>query len=189
VCSSDLTAYDAVIAKAKLKAGETLLAVGGGAVGHAAAQLARWCGARAILATRREPNGVQLGAFESAHRLEDIPATSVHVVLNTVGGASFEPSTRALAKHGRMSCIAADFARKEVSFDLFSFYRRELTFFGIDSLALTCIDAARMLRRMLPGFADGALQPPDPEHLPLEDGPAIFARLLAGNTHKTVFVP
>lgn len=184
-----VTAYDAIISKAELRPGETLLVVGGGAVGHAAAQLARWCGARAVLATRREPHGVQLGAFESAHKLDDVPAASVQVVLNTVGGASFEPSTRALAKHGRMSCIAADFARKEVNFDLFSFYRRELTFFGVDSLALTCIDAARMLDRMLPGFAAGTLMPPEPERVSLDEGPAVMAQVLAGNTHKRVFVP
>jgi NADPH:quinone reductase-like Zn-dependent oxidoreductase len=118
-------------------------------------------------------------------KLED--AKGVDVVLNTVGGATFLPSTQALAKGGRLASIAADIARKEVSFDLFSFYRRELSFFGVDSLAHSPIEAGAMLRRMLPGFASGALVPEAPERLPLEDGPRAFADVLRGGSRKRVF--
>jgi NADPH:quinone reductase-like Zn-dependent oxidoreductase len=180
------TAYEAVVAKCALQAGETLLVVGGGAVGQAAAQIARWIGARPVLATRRQPAQVASGGFAEVLKLED--AREANVVLNTVGGATFLPSTAALAKRGRLASIAADHANKTVSFDLFSFYRRELSFFGVDSLAHSPAEAGAMLGRMLPGFASGALVPADPERVPLEEGPRAFAELLhGGSARKRVF--
>jgi NADPH2:quinone reductase len=179
------TAYEALALKCGLHAGETLLVVGGGAVGQAAAQIARWFGARPVLATRREPSQVPRGAFDEVLKLE--AAQGADVVLNTVGGATFLPSTRALAKGGRLASIAADLARKEVSFDLFTFYRRELSFFGVDSLAHSPVEAASMLRRMLPGFASGALVPDAPERVPLEEAPRAFADVLRGISTKRVF--
>ncbi|HEY2029130.1 MAG TPA: zinc-binding alcohol dehydrogenase family protein [Myxococcales bacterium] len=179
------TAYEALVLKCALHAGETVLVVGGGAVGQAAAQIAHWFGARVLLATRRDPSQVACGAFDEVLKLE--AAKGVDVVLNTVGGATFLPSTQALGKGGRLASIAADAQRKEVSFDLFAFYRRELSFFGVDSLAHSPVEAASMLRRMLPGFASGALVPEVPDRMSLQEAPRAFADVLHGVSTKRVF--
>jgi NADPH:quinone reductase len=179
------TAYEALVMKCALHAGETVLVVGGGAVGQAAAQIARWFGARTVLATRRDPAQVAQSDFDEVLKLAD--AREADVVLNTIGGATFLPSSQALAKGGRLAAIAADHAQKVVGFDLFAFYRREQSFFGVDSLAHSPVEAGAMLRRMLPGFASGELVPPSPARIPLEEGPRAFVDILKGTGGKRVF--
>ena len=58
---------------------------------------------------------------------------------------------------GRQILIAA--TDKIVPFNIFEFYRGRHTYVGIDTLALSSIESARRLRTLLPGFADGSLQP------------------------------
>jgi NADPH:quinone reductase len=111
------TAWVGLVRRGALRAGETLLVVGGaGGTGSAAIQLGRAIGAR-VIATAR---GAERQAFCRALGAEvavdpgDAMAESVRdatdghgadVVYDTVGGDAFEAATRCIAHEGRLLLI------------------------------------------------------------------------------------
>ena len=110
---SALTAWQGLIERARLTAGERVLIHGAaGAVGVFAVQLARWRGAT-VIATVSAHNAAfvrDLGAVEvidyRAVRFEEI-AREVDVVFDTVGGDTLERSWGVLKTGGRLVTIAA----------------------------------------------------------------------------------
>ena len=105
---SHLTAFETVINIMELIPGETILITGGaGMVGQAATEIARWRGAEPIVADRRRPDGVEhfIDASSADLReavLELTDGRGADLVLDTVGGALFEPALRSLRFDGRM---------------------------------------------------------------------------------------
>jgi NADPH:quinone reductase-like Zn-dependent oxidoreductase len=110
-----LTAYFALLRRAAVRAGETVLVTGvGGAVGNAAVQLAVALGARVIAVGRTERRCVrarELGAHEAIpadpHRLRDrvrelTGGRGADVVIESVGGPVFDAVLRATAWEGRI---------------------------------------------------------------------------------------
>ena len=138
-----------------------------GMVGQAAAQIAAMRGARAFGVTRRAEPFVQphcqvrmiYGSTEDVATVvrEETGGHGADIVYNTVGSPYFAPANRAMAHGGRQIFIAT--IDREVSFDIFAFYRGRHSFVGIDSLALDASASAALLRELLPGFADGQLRP------------------------------
>jgi NADPH:quinone reductase-like Zn-dependent oxidoreductase len=109
---SALTAWQALFEHGDLRPGQRVLVHGGaGGVGAFAVQLARWRGARvATTASARDADLLrELGADEvvdyRAQRFEDALA-AVDVVLDTVGGDTWERSWRVLRPGGRLVSIA-----------------------------------------------------------------------------------
>jgi len=114
------TAWRALIGRADLRPGETVLITGGsGGVSTAAIQIARLVGAR-VLAVTSGPENVErvraLGADVAIDRLEvdfskaAYEATGrrgVDVVLDSVGEAIWEECVRALARNGRLVTYGA----------------------------------------------------------------------------------
>ena len=149
--------------------GEVVLIMGvNGKVGQAAAQIASWRGARVIGVVRRaEPYA---GHAAAAVEVIDAASTDVaakvreltgghgaDIVFNTVGDPYFQAAHQSLALRGRQILIAA--VDRIVSFNIFEFYRGQHTYVGIDTLALSSVATAAVLRQLVPGFASGALQP------------------------------
>lgn len=108
------TVYHALVQRAGLKAGETLLVLGaGGAVGYAAVEVANALGARVIASASSEAKralALRGGAdaavdARSARWRDDVKAANggrpVDVVLDPVGGDATEPAFRSLAWNGR----------------------------------------------------------------------------------------
>jgi len=108
------TARYALFDRGQLRQGETVLVLGAaGRVGTAAIQLAARAGAFVIAAASTEPKreiARRLGAHAtvdaSAPDLRDqirasAPKGAIDVILDTVGGATFEAMFRSLAKEGR----------------------------------------------------------------------------------------
>ena len=99
---SHLTAFETVINIMELIPGETILITGGaGMVGQAAAEIARWRGAQPIIADRRRPDGVEhfidTGSADLREAVLDLSdGRGADLVLDTVGGALFEPALRSL---------------------------------------------------------------------------------------------
>ena len=138
-----------------------------GMVGQAAAQIAAMLGARVFGVTRRAE------AFVQPHcpvRMIDASSTDIaavvrdetgghgaDIVYNTVGSPYFAAANQAMAHGGRHILIST--VERPVPFDIFTFYRGQHTFFGIDSLALDARASAALLRELLPGFASGQLRP------------------------------
>jgi NADPH:quinone reductase len=79
------------------------------------------------------------------------------IVYNTVGEPYYAAGSKSLGKLGRQIFIASTF--KPVEFDIFAFYRGRHTYVGIDTLALSSVETADLLRELVPGFASGDLRP------------------------------
>jgi NADPH:quinone reductase len=105
-----LTAWDALVARGKLKAGERVLihAVGSG-VGTAAAQIAGHLGAT-VLGTSRSAEkltralvyGLDIGIDTSRTPFREALSEPVHVVLDSIGGPAFTDNLAVLAPQGRL---------------------------------------------------------------------------------------
>jgi len=138
-----------------------------GMVGQAAAQIAAMQSARVFGVTRRAE------AFAQPHvtvrmidaSRDDVAAvvrdeTGGHgadIVYNTVGSPYFAAANAAMAHGGRQILIST--VERPVPFDIFTFYRREHSFFGVDSLALDACASAALLRELVPGFVSRQLRP------------------------------
>jgi NADPH:quinone reductase-like Zn-dependent oxidoreductase len=184
------------------KAGDTVLVMGvNGKVGQAATQIATWRGARVVGVVRRaEPYDGHASAavevIDSSH--EDVPGRvrdltggkGADVVFNTVGDPYYAAGTGSLAKLGRQIFIAA--VHRIVEFDIFAFYRGRHTYVGIDTLALSSIETADVLRELAPGFASGALKPfpiRDAAMYPLERAAEAYRAVIGSSRDRIVLLP
>lgn len=187
---------------AALRAGETLVVVGAsGGVGGAAVQIGRRIGARVIGVDRAVPDPASPAA-RMADRIitpppEDAAAavreiTNGHgadVVLNTVGGATFEPSLGMLAHRGRLAVLASP-GQRRVGFDLLDFYHNESRLFGVDTLARDMTESATILDGLLPGFEDGSFLPPIiAREVDLEHGVEGYQTVAEGARGRVVLLP
>ena len=178
------TAFDALVLQAGLRPDETLLihAVGSG-VGTAALQLAKRIGARVIGTSRTreklaaaEAMGLDVGVVGDEGWSDSvIQATSgsgVDVVLDLVGAAYARGNQRALGQFGRWMVVGIPGgAIAEV--DLGRLMRKRATLRGT-VLRSRGLDEKVALARsfeaeVVPGLADGTLQPVVDRVLPAED--------------------
>jgi NADPH:quinone reductase len=182
--------------------GETVLVLGlNGKVGQAATQIATWRGARVIGVVRR-PEGYA-GHVNGAVEVIDSSSTDVpdrvraltggrgaEIVFNTVGDPYYRVGTQSLATLGRQIFIAA--VRPIVEFNIFAFYRGRHTYVGVDTLALSSVETADVLRELVPGFASGHLKPfpirPDAIYR-LEDAARAYAAVLGSSRDRLVLRP
>lgn len=184
------------------QAGETVLVMGAnGKVGQAAIQIATWRGARVIGVVRRpEPyighanhpiEVLDSSAPNAAERLMDMThGRGVDIAFNTVGDPYYDLAVRALAKLGRQILIAA--VNRLVEFDIFAFYRGRHTYVGIDTLALSSIETADILRELAPGFASGRLKPfpiKEAAIYSLSDARKAYVAVLGSARDRVIFLP
>lgn len=168
-----ITAYQALIEKARLKEHETVLVTGAsGGVGSSAVKIAKMKQARVIGVdrgigndpTRPRPAESDLllnsetGDFESQVR-NFTRGRGVDVALDAVGGPLFEKVLNTLALDGRQVSIVSR-GEPRVSFDLSSFYHRRLTLYGLDTMALDTVACGEVLDALAPAFERGDLTPP-----------------------------
>jgi NADPH:quinone reductase len=196
-----VTAYDGLVDRAKLQAGETLLVTGArGGVGSAALQLGKALGARLIAADRKP---LDAGVFQGLELLGYVDSgeanfrdlvwevnggRGVDVAYDCVGGALFEPVLSTLGDLGRQIEITS-VATRRVDFDLIHFYHRRLTLLGVDSRALTLTDCAKLLKAMSPHFAAGRLKPSKiAKRGQLADAREMYSYVDKGGIGKAVFI-
>jgi NADPH:quinone reductase-like Zn-dependent oxidoreductase len=171
-----------------------------GMVGQAAAQIARMHGARVFGVTRRAEEFTQPhiavrmidGSSNdlAAVVLEETGGHGADIVYNTVGSPYFAAANQAMAHGGRQILIST--VERPVPFDIFTFYRGEHSFFGVDSLALDALASAALLRELLPGFDSRQLRPlavADGACYPLEQAKVAYRTVygIAGN--RVVLIP
>ncbi|QCI64560.1 quinone oxidoreductase family protein [Phreatobacter stygius] len=184
------------------KPGETVLILGlNGKVGQAAAQIATWQGAKVIGVVRRPEDyaghaSAPVTVINSASedvvaRVKDLTGgKGCDIVYNTVGEPYYEAGTRSLSVLGRQIFIAA--LKQTVPFDIFAFYRGRHTYVGIDTLALSSIATADVLRDLVPGFAAGALKPfpiEDRAIYPLDRAREAYVAVLSASRDRVIFLP
>jgi putative PIG3 family NAD(P)H quinone oxidoreductase len=158
-----LTAYDALVSRGRLRAGERVLihAVGSG-VGTAASQIAKHLGATVIGTSRSADKlaravvyGVDTGIDTSRTSFRDAIGESVQVVLDSIGGPAFDHNLAVLAPGGRLVLLGF-LAGSRTTTDLGPILRKRLEVIGTamrvrgpeERKAL----AAEFAERMLPLF-------------------------------------
>jgi NADPH2:quinone reductase len=181
---------------------DTVLIMGlNGKVGQAAAQLATWRGARVIGVVRKdEPyeghasgpvEVINSASTDVAARLRELTGgKGADIVFNTVGDPYFQAAHRSLALAGRQILIAAVHA--VVEFNILEFYRGRHTYVGIDTLAFSSADCAKLLREALPGFAGDQLRPypvsPDAIYS-LREAKAAYLAVIGSSRDRIVLRP
>jgi NADPH:quinone reductase-like Zn-dependent oxidoreductase len=187
-----LTAWSALVTTAQLQPGETVLILGTtGAVGSAAAAIARRRGAR-VLGTVRKTSELPAARempVDDWINLEttDLPAgvrtatngKGANVVFDLVGGPMFEKCLSSLAWRGRQIAISSS-PEPRVTFNLVDFYHNESRLLGLDSVKITFEQAGQILRDLTPGFESGEFSPPALETFPLAEAPDVYRKLNAG---------
>jgi NADPH:quinone reductase-like Zn-dependent oxidoreductase len=191
-----LTSWHALLAKADLKPGQTVLVhAAGSGVGSAAIQIARLTGAR-VIATVGSDDKVELAKSLGAeqvvnYRTEDfVEATrrwtnkrGVDVVVEHIGGDTLERSTYALARLGTLVSIGSHDTHWG-RLDLRHVYSKNLRIVG------TNLGSILELRTLLDHVADGRLKPVIDRAFPLKDAAAAVQHVLERrNKGKVLVIP
>ena len=181
---------------------ETVLVMGlNGKVGQAATQLASWRGAKVIGVVRKDEayeghasgpvEVINASTTDIAARVRDLTdGKSADIVFNTVGDPYFEAANKSLALAGRQILIAA--VDKTVPFNILEFYRGRHTYVGIDTLALSSVASADILREALPGFVSGHLKPypiADNAIYSLADAKAAYLAVSGSSRDRVILKP
>ena len=136
-----------------------------GAVGSAAARLARRAGARVIGVVRQQADlsrasslpvdaWIALDTTELAAGCRALTAgRGADVVFDTVGGPMFESCLAAVARRGRQVAIASG-GLPRVTFNLIDFYHNETKLIGVDSLKWGFAETAQVAARARAGVRE-----------------------------------
>jgi NADPH:quinone reductase len=134
---SFLTAYDAIVTRGRLEAGERILihAVGSG-LGTAAAQIAKYLGAT-VLGTSRSGDklaraliyGLDVGIDTSRTAFPEAVGEPVHVILDVLGGTALADNLAVLAPRGRLVLLGF-LAGSQADVDLAPILRKRLELIG-----------------------------------------------------------
>lgn len=196
------TAWTCLVDAARVQAGETVVVSGAaGAVGWAAVELASALGARVVALVKNgdEAARVDRARVEGVARsdLANLPAVvrevtggaGAQVALNGVGSPIFSALMESLGPGGRQ-CAYSAAAGREVTVNLFDFYRRRLSLLGINTAVFTVAEMARILDQLRPLFESGRVRPhPSIQSYPLADASRAYAAVSGGSPSKVVLVP
>jgi NADPH:quinone reductase-like Zn-dependent oxidoreductase len=196
------TAWTCLVDAAHLEARETVVVSGAaGAVGWAAVELASALGGRVIALVKDASEEARLDRARLAgvarSDLANLPAVvaevtrgaGAQVALNGVGSPIFGALLESLGPGGRL-CAYSAAAGREVTLNLFDFYRRRLSLLGINTAVLTVADNARILDHLRPLFESGRVRPhPSIASYPLADASRAYAAVAGGSPSKVVLVP
>jgi NADPH:quinone reductase len=191
-----LTAWQSVMVAGGLKEGETVLILGGsGAVGSAAAQLARVKRAK-IIGTVSKAAGLERVKAQSVDHwialdTEDLikktqeltGGRGADLVFDTVGNPLFETGLQCLAQRGRQVCIAST-TDPRIGFNLVDFYHKEATLKGVDSLKLSFKESGDILKELARLIEMDKITPSAVKAIPLEEAQAAYEKILSGATRE-----
>jgi NADPH:quinone reductase-like Zn-dependent oxidoreductase len=191
-----LTAWHALLAKAAVKPGQTVLVhAAGSGVGSAAIQIARLCGARVITTVGSDDKIEFARALGAEHvvnyRTRDFVEETktwtnkrgVDVVVEHIGGQTFERSAYALTRLGTLVSIGSHDTHWG-RLDLRHVYSKNLKIVG------TNLGSIVELRALLDYVADGRLKPVVDRAVPLKDARAAVQHVLdRKNKGKVLLIP
>ena len=191
-----LTSWHALVAQANVRAGQTVLVqAAGSGVGSAAIQIARLCGARVITTVGSDDKiefAKALGADKVVnYRTQDFVEEAkkwsnkrgVDVVVEHIGGETFEKSVYALTRLGTLVTIGShDTHWGRV--DLRHMYSKNLRIVG------TNLGSILELKTVLDHVVEGKLKPVIDRTFPLKDARAAVQHVLdRKNKGKVLLVP
>jgi len=188
-----IAAWQALINIMDLGPGETIVVTGGaGLVGQAAADIARWRGARPIIADRRKPEDagdfIDTSSGDLAEAvLELTGGRGADMVLDTIGGTLFEPAIKSLRFGGRLTGLHN---HERVEFDPSEIYDHDRHVTGLASVFIDGADGARIFDQLAPLFDRGLLTPPPTQTWPLGKAVEVYERVQDGaHGIKQVLLP
>jgi NADPH:quinone reductase-like Zn-dependent oxidoreductase len=191
-----LTSWHALVAKADLRPGQTVLVqAAGSGVGSAAIQIARLCGARVITTVGSDDKmdlARSLGAEHVVnYRTQDFVEETkrwtgkrgVDVVVEHIGGETFERSVYALTRLGTLVTIGSHDTHWG-RLDLRHVYSKNLRVVG------TNLGSIVELQTILDHLVAGRLRPVIDRHFPLRDARAAVQHVLdRKNKGKVLLIP
>ncbi len=197
-----LTAWSALVDLGRLREGEWVVISGAaGAVGSASVEIAKALGAHPVALVRSSDDTSQLEELGAAAVVrsdrDDLTARvseltdgkGAALATNAVGAPLFDPLVDALGKDGRMVIFSVAGGR-EATFDLFTFYRKRLTFYGLDTAAFPLDRVGSVLSRIDPYIHSGALREPNvAQRFPLDRAREAYESVNSGTKGKVVIVP
>ncbi len=191
-----LTSWHALIAQAQVKPGQTVLVqAAGSGVGSAAIQIARLAGAR-VLATVGSDDKIEFAKSIGAERVVNYRTQDfveeakkwtnkrgVDVVVEHIGGETFERSTYALTRLGKLVSIGSHDTHWG-RLDLRHVYSKNLRIFG------TNLGSILELQTILDYVGAGRLKPVIDRAFPLKDARAAVQHVLdRKNKGKVLLAP
>jgi NADPH:quinone reductase-like Zn-dependent oxidoreductase len=176
-----LTAYRAVVTRAKVKAGETVLVTGiGGGVAMFAAQIAKQLGARVFVTSgsddklaRASELGVEGGANyknpDWGKTITQMTGGGPDVVIDSAGGESMETAIKIIKQAGRIAFYGATTGLAKI--DLYRFFFKQLALFG------STMGSPREFAAFLKLYGDAKLHPVVDQVFPLAEAAAAHRRM------------
>lgn len=164
-----ITAYEGLREAGGAQPTDVVLVCGAnGKVGQAAIQLATLAGATVFAVEYNDQPlmGHTNGPVTMLNSASDDVAAIVRdmtdghgadIVFNTVGSPYFEIANKAMAKQARQIFIST--FDRAVPFDIFNFFRGRHKYIGVDTLALSSVDGARIFDKLKLKFEQGLLRP------------------------------
>jgi NADPH:quinone reductase-like Zn-dependent oxidoreductase len=188
-----LTAYRAVVSRAQVQAGETVLVTGvGGGVSTFALQIAARMGARVFVTSGEDAKlarARELGAAGGANYrtqdwtreiLQQTGGTGPDVAIDSVGGATFARAVELLRPGGRIATYGATTGPLK-DFVLRNLFWRQITVLG------TTMGSPREFAAMLTLYGEGGLRPVVDRVFPLAEAAVAHRRMeKAGQFGKIV---
>jgi len=178
-----LTAWHMLVTRAGVKAGDTVLVLGGGSgVGSAAIQICRMLGATVIATAgdeAKQEKSRELGADHTINHYKQKIADEVRritskagvdIVFEHVGTATFDDSVRSLRPGGTLVTCGAT-TGSEAKFDIRLLFTRQLSFLG--SFMGTMGDLHQVLKHVF----SGKLKPVVDRTFPLSEARGAHERL------------
>lgn len=197
-----ITAYEGLREAGGVQPTDIVLVCGGnGKVGQAAIQLATLAGARvfaveyneqSLLAHTNAPVEMLNSAKDDVAAIirEKTGGHGADIVFNTVGSPYFEIANNAMAKQARQIFIST--FDRAVPFDIFNFFRGRHKYIGIDTLALSSVEGARIFDKLKAKFEEGKLKPfpINPATVyGLADAAKAYASVLRGTPERVLLKP
>lgn len=197
-----ITAYEGLREAGGVQPTDVVLVCGGnGKVGQAAIQLATMAGARVFAVEYNEQPLLAHtnGPVEMLNSAKDDVAAIIRektgghgadIVFNTVGSPYFEIANNSMAKQARQIFIST--FDRAVPFDIFNFFRGRHKYIGIDTLALSSVEGARIFDKLKAKFEDGKLKPfpINPAAVyGLADAAKAYASVLRGTADRVLLKP
>jgi NADPH:quinone reductase-like Zn-dependent oxidoreductase len=197
-----ITAYEGLREAGGVQPTDVVLVCGGnGKVGQAAIQLATMAGAKVFAVeyndqpmqghTNAPVTMLNSSTDDVAQIVRDqTEGHGADIVFNTVGSPYFEIANKAMAKQARQIFIST--FDRAVPFDIFNFFRGQHKYIGIDTLALSSVDGARIFDRLKPKFEEGLLKPfpiNPATCYSLVDAAKAYASVLRGTPDRVLLKP
>jgi NADPH2:quinone reductase len=170
-----VTAHDAIVTNAQLKAGESILInAASSGIGVAALQIARLIGAKPVIGSSRSGAkleklaaygmqvGVKAGPGSAAAIAEATAKKGVDVFIDSVGGGTLQQNLESMAVQGRMVSVGR-LAGNTAQFDLDLLALKRVKLIGVTFRTrpkeerIACVQ--RCAADLLDALADGRLQP------------------------------